>query len=179
MRYCFSVVLFSVFLSVGVLAQSRLELKNKPLNDEFLATILNQSEMKELTPKRTTDRNFFLRLYSLDDISNVTADSDDEDDSSEYCAPEVETEVECGFRYFLAVHNGDLGFAGVVYDLGLVGEITKIEWFKNTNHNEDRLRLEVVNYPAHVFKLNRKLVRKSKRFELIVKLDSLEIREIK
>ncbi|HMO79811.1 MAG TPA: hypothetical protein PKD24_03390 [Pyrinomonadaceae bacterium] len=133
--------------------------------------------MKELKPKRPVDSNFFFRLYSLDDISNATADSDDEDNSSEYCAPDVETEVVCGFRYFLAVHNGDIGFPGVVYDLGLVGEISKIELLKKTDHDVDRLHLEVTNYPAHAFKLNPKLTKRTKKFEIIVRLDGLEIKE--
>lgn len=166
-------IFFIAFLSVGIQAQSRLELKNKPVEDDLLVKILNLSEMKEIKPPRPTDANVFLRLYSLDDISNG------EDDSSEYCAPEVETEVICGYRYFLAVHDGGLGFSGKVYDLGQVGEITKIEWLKKTSSDFDRLRLEVTNYPAHAFKLNRKLVRKTKRYELTVGINSLEIKELK
>lgn len=179
MRYFFSVVLFCLFLSVGVQAQTRLELKNKPIGNEFLATILNLSEMKELSPKRPADSNFFLRLYSLDDLSNAAADSEDQDDSSEYCTPDVETEVVCGYRYFLAVHNGDLGFSGVVYDLGVVGEISKIELLKKSDSDVDRLRVDVTNYPAHVFKLNSKLTKKTKKFVIIVRLDALEIKELR
>lgn len=177
MRFTTRFVLLIILLSLSVEAQSRLELKNKPIKDEFLATILNLSEMKELRPKRPVDSNFFFRLYSLDDLSNVAAGGDEDDDSSEHCAPGVETEVVCGYRYFLAVHNGDIGFPGVVYDLGLVGEISKIELLKKTDHDVDRLHLEVTNYPAHAFKLNPKLTKKIKKFEIIVKLDGLEIKE--
>jgi len=173
MKYLVSSILFIAFLSVGIQAQSRLDLTNKPIKSDLLVKILNLSEMKELKPPRPTDSNFFLRLYSLDDISN------DEDDSLDYCAPGVETEVTCGFRYFLAVHDGSLGVSGAVYDLGLVGEITKIEWLKKSNSDFDRLQLEVTNYPAHAFKLNPKLVKKTKKFELAVNMNSLEIREIK
>ena len=104
-----------------------MDLKNQPVKDELLITILNLSEMKELKPPHPTEHNFFLRLYSLDDISN------DEDSSLEYCAPEVETEVICGFRYFLAVNDGSLGVPGAVYDLGQFGEITKFRlWTKDS-----------------------------------------------
>ena len=173
MKYLVSGVLFMAFLSVGIQAQSRLDLKNKPIENDLLVIILNLSEMKELKPPRPVDSVFFLRLYSLDDISN------DEDDSSEYCTPGVETEVVCGYRYFLAVHDGSLGVSGTVYDLGQVGEITKIEWLKNSSSDFDRLRLEVTNYPAHAFKLNPKLVKKTKKFELTVNMNSLEIKEVK
>ncbi|MDM7921019.1 MAG: hypothetical protein QUS14_01870 [Pyrinomonadaceae bacterium] len=131
--------------------------------------------MKEVKPKRPAESNFFLRLYSLDDISNAAID---DDDSSESCAPLVETEVVCGYRYFLAVHNGDLGYSGVVYDLGLVGEISKIELLKKSDSDADRLRLEVTNYPAHAFKLNPKLTKKKKKFEIIVSSDRLEVKEL-
>jgi hypothetical protein len=173
MKYLVSTILFIAFLFVGIQAQSRLDLKNKPIENEFLVKILNLSEMKELKPPRPTDSNFFLRLYSLDDISN------DAENSLEYCTPEVETEVVCGFRYFLAVHDGSLGDSGAVYDLGQVGEITKIKWLKKSNSDFDRLQLEVTNYPAHAFKLNPKLVKKIKNFELTVNLNSLEIKDLK
>lgn len=173
MKNLILIVLCTAFLSVGIQAQSRLELKNKPIENDLLIKILNLSEMKELKPPRPTDSNFFLRLYSLDDIS------DDAENSLEYCTPEVETEVVCGFRYFLAVHDGSLGVSGAVYDLGQVGEITKIKWLKTSNSNFDRLQLEVTNYPAHAFKLNPKLVKKTKNFELTINLNSLEIKELK
>jgi hypothetical protein len=173
MKHLILSLLFLAFLSVGIQAQSRLDLKSKPITDELLVTILNLSQMKELKPPHPTEHNFFLRLYSLDDMSN------NEDSSLEYCTPGVETEVTCGFRYFLAVHDGSLGVSGVVYDLGQVGEITKIKWLKSLNSNFDRLRLEVTNYPAHAFKLNPKLVRATKNFELTVNMNSLEIKELK
>ena len=173
MRYLALTLCLIAFLAVGIQAQSRLDLKNKPVENDLLVKILNLSEMKELKTARPTDSNFFLRLYSLDDISN------DEENSSEYCTPEVETEVVCGYRYFLAVHTGDLGFSGAVYDLGQVGEITKIEWLKKSGSDFDRLRLEVANYPAHVFKLNPKLVKQTKKFELTVSMNSIEVKEIK
>lgn len=173
MKYLVSSILFIAFLFIGIQAQPRLDLKNEPIKNDLLAKILNLSQMKELKPPRPTDGNFFLRLYSLDDISN------NEENSLEYCTPEVETEIVCGFRYFLAVHEGGFGSSGAVYDLGQVGEITKIEWLKKSNEDFDRLRLEVTNYPAHAFKLNPKLVKKTKKFELIVNLDSLEIKELK
>lgn len=173
MKYPASIILLIAFLSVGIQAQSRLDLKNEPIKSDLLGKILNLSEMKELKPPRLVDSNFFLRLYSLDDISN------DEDVSSEYCTPEVETEIVCGYRYFLAVHSGDLGFSGAVYDLGRVGEITKVKWLKKSNSDFDRLQLEVTNYPAHAFKLNPKLIKKTKNFEITISFNSLEIKELK
>lgn len=165
--------LFIVFISFGTQAQDHLDLSSKRIDNELLVKILNLSQMKELKPPRPVDSIFFLRLYSLDDISN------DEDDSSEYCTPEVETEVICGYRYFLAVHDGSLGVPGAVYDLGEVGEITKIEWLKSPEQNFARLRLEISNYPIHAFKLNPKLVKKTKIVEINVNLDVLKIKVIK
>lgn len=167
------IFLFIVFLSFGTQAQDRMDLSSKRVDNELLVKILNLSEMKELKPPRSVDSVFFLRLYSLDDIS------DDEDDSSEYCTPEVETEVVCGYRYFLAVHDGSLGVTGTVYDLGKVGEITKIEWLKSSDQNFARLRLEINNYSIHAFKLNPKLVKKTKIVEITVNLDVLNIKVIK
>ncbi len=167
------VFLFIMFLSFETQAQDRMDLSSKRIDSELLVKILNLSQMKELKPPRPVESVFFLRLYSLDDISN------DEDDSSEYCTPEVETEVICGYRYFLAVHDGSLGVTGAVYDLGEVGEITKIEWLKNPDRNFTRLRLEISNYPIHAFKLNPKLVKKTKIVEINVNLDELKIKVIK
>lgn len=165
--------LFTIFLSFGTQAQDRLALSSKRIDNELLVKILNLSQVKELKPPRPLASFFFLRLYSLDDISNG------EDDSSEYCAPGVETEVVCGYRYFLAVHDGSLGVSGAVYDLGITGEITKIEWLKSPDQNFDRLRLVVSNYPIYVFKLNPKLRKKTKIVEIDVNMDELKIKVIK
>lgn len=165
--------MFDRILVVGIQAQSRLDLKNKPVGNDLLVKILNLSEMKELKPPRPTDSNFFLRLYSLDDMSN------DEENSLEYCTPGVETEVVCGYRYFLAVHDGSLGVSGAVYDLGQVGEITKIEWLASPDSKFARLLLEITNYPRHAFELNPKLEKKTKNFVLDISLNSLKIDEVK
>src|SRR5687768_11986234 len=125
MKYLALTLCLIGFLAAGIQAQARLDLKNKPVENELLVKILNLSEMKELKPPRPTDSSFFLRLYSIDDISN------DEDNSPDYCAPDVETEVVCGYRYFLAVHDGGLGFSGAVYDLGQVGEISEIKFLQS------------------------------------------------
>ncbi len=178
MKFLFSGVLFIIVLSAGIQAQSRLELKSERVENDLLAKILNLSEMREIKPLRPVDSKFVLRLYSLDAISNNEADPDEEG-LLEHCAPEIDTEVVCSFRYFLAVHSGDLGFSGKVYDLGMVGEITKIEWQKKSSSDSDRLRVEVTNYPADVLRFNPKLVKRTKKFELIIKFDSLEIKELK
>ena len=181
MKYLASIILLIAFLIAGIQAQTRLNLQTKPVKDDYLAKILNLSEMRKLNPPHPTEHNFFLRLYSLDDISSSIIFNDDPGGN---CAPEVETEVTCGFRYFLAVHNGDLAVSGAVYDLGLVGEITKIKWLKSLKPGSDgvrfdRLSVEVTNYPAHAFKLNPKLIRKTKSFELRVNLKTLKISEKK
>ena len=95
------------------------------------------------------------------------------------CAPEAETEVTCSFKYYLAVNSGDLGVDGVVYDLGEVGEITKVQWLENSNRDFDRLRLEISNYPEFAFEYNPKLVRKIRIVELEVSLQALKIKIIK
>ena len=157
--------LLITFSCVNAHSQSQLNLKNKPIQNELLIEILNDSEMKELAPPLPKHSNFFLRLYSIGELGT--------------CAPEVETEVTCSFKYYLAVSDGGLGVPRKVYDLGEVGEITDVKWLENSNSDVDKLRLEVSNYPTHAFELNPKLKRKSKILELEVSLDSLKIREIK
>ena len=158
--------IFSITLFFGVVqAQSRLDLKNKPINNALLVEILNNSQMKELKPTRPRQSNFFLRLYSIGELGT--------------CEPETETEVVCSFKYYLAVSSGDLGVSGVVYDLGEVGEITDVQWLENSNNKIDKLRLEISNYPAQSFEHNSKLIRKTRIVELDVSLNSLILRSFK
>ena len=159
-------VLFIGFLFVETQAQSRLDLRNKLVKNELLVKTLNDSEMKELEPPSPTARANFLRLYSMGGELGG-------------CAPELETEETCSIKYFLAVCSGDLGVDGVVYDLGEVGEITKVEWLQNSNRDFDRLRLEISNYPEFVFEYNPKLVRKTRTVELEVSIQTLKIKVIK
>ncbi len=162
-----TIVLFIGFLFVETQAQSRLDLRNKLVKNELLVKILNDSEMKELEPPSPTARANFLRLYSM------------EGELGDNCAPEAETEITCSFKYYLAVNSGDLGVSGAVYDLGEVGEITKVEWLQNSNRDFDRLRLEISNYPEFVFEYNPKLVRKTRTVEIEVSLQALKIKVIK
>jgi hypothetical protein len=153
------------FSCVNTYSQSQLDLKNKPIKNELLVEILNDSEMKELKPPLPKHSNFFLRLYSIGELGT--------------CAPEVETEVTCSFRYYLAVSDGGLGVPRTVYDLGEVGEITNVKWLENADSNVDKLRLEISNYPTHAFELNPKLKRETRIVELDVSLSSLKIKVIK
>jgi hypothetical protein len=159
-------ILFIVLFFGSVQAQSNLDLKNNRISDELLTEILNFSEMKELKKPSPTTSPYFLRLYSIHDFGE------------ENCAPKVETEVTCVIRYYLAVTDGSLGVPGTVYDLGAVGEITKIQWLENSNQDIARLRLEICNYPNHAFKLNSRLVKKTKTVELYVTTESLEIKKV-
>ncbi len=134
MRYLALSVLFVAFLFGGVQAQSRLDLKNESIKNDLLVEILNDSEMQELKKPSPPTSPFFLRLYSIKELG---------DD----CAPEVETEVACNIRYYLAVTDGSLGVPRAVYNLGEVGEITKIQWLESSNQDIARLRLEISNYP--------------------------------
>jgi len=113
-------VLFVGFLFVETQAQSRLDLKTKPIKNDLLVEILTKSEVEELKPPSPTAGANFLRLYSM------------EGELGDNCAPEAETEITCSFKYYLAVNSGDLGVSGAVYDLGEVGEITKVEWLQNS-----------------------------------------------
>lgn len=156
----------SIALScVNAYSQSHLNLKNKPIQNELLVEILNDSEMKKLAPPLPKHPNLFLRLYSIGELGT--------------CAPEVEKEVTCSVRYYLAVSDGSLGVAGTVYDLGEVGEITDVKWLESSDSNIDKLRLEISNYPNHAFELNPKLKRKTRVVELNVSLNSLKIKVIK
>jgi hypothetical protein len=164
MKHFALIVLFIAFLSVCVQAQLRLELKNKTVKDDLLVEILNDSEMKELKPPSPNASAVFLRLFSI----GVLGD----------CAPEVETEVTCSFRYYLAASDGGLGVPRAVYDLGEVGEIIKIQWLENSQSDTARLRLEISNFPELAFRDNPKLLRKTKTVELFVSINSLKIKAI-
>lgn len=159
-------VLSNALLCVETSAQSRLELKNRSIKNALLVEILNNSTMEELKPPSPADSLYFLRLYSIGEYGT--------------CAPEVEKEVTCSIRYYLAISDGSLGVLGTVYDLGEVGEISKIEWLKIPDTNDFvRLRLEINNYPNLAFEYNPKLVRKTRIVEIDVNLTSLKIKVIK
>ena len=157
--------LFVGFLLVETQAQSQLDLKNKLIKNELLVEILTESEMKVFDPPFPKINSLYLRLYSL----GVLGD----------CAPEVETEVTCSFKYYLTASSGDLGVSGAVYDLGEVGEITKLEWLENSDRDFARLRLEINNYPELAFRDNPKLIKKTRIAEIEVSLQALKIKVIK
>lgn len=163
--FLITTVVSITFSCVNAYSQSRLSLKNKPINNKLLVEILNDSEMKELAPPLPKHSNFFLRLYSIGELGT--------------CEPETETEVVCSFRYYLAVSDGGLGVPRTVYDLGEVGEITDIKWLENSDSNFDNLRLEISNYPTDAFEHNPKLIKKTRVVELNVNLNSLKIKVVK
>ena len=158
-------VLIAGFLFVETQAQSRLDLKNKPIKNELLVEILTESEMKVFDPPFPKINSLYLKLYSIGLLGD--------------CAPEVETEVTCSFKYFLTASSGDLGVSGAVYDLGEVGEITKLEWSENSDRDFARLRLEISNYPELVFRDNPKLIKKTRTAEIEVSLQGLKVKVIK
>ncbi len=169
-KYLALVGLFTTFLFGAAQAQSRLDLKSQPVENELLAEILTYGEMKEIKPV-SIGNEFFLRLYSIEGKEWA--------EEEEYCADGAEVEIYCSYRYFLAVGVGSLGVPGTVYDLGEVGEISKIEWLKIPENDFVRLRLEISNYPKLAFKYNPKLVRKTRIVEIDVNLSSLKIKVIK
>jgi hypothetical protein len=157
--------MFAVCVVSGY-AQSGLELKARPVKNDLLAEILNKAEIQELKPPSPSSSPYFIRLFSLDGVSGGN------------CAPELETEVTCSIRYFLAINDGSLGVSGTVYDLGEVGVISKIEWLENADRDAARLRLELTNFPLSVFEYNPKLVKKTKTVELLVNLNSVKIKTL-
>jgi hypothetical protein len=169
-KYLALVGLFTTFLFSAAQAQSRLDLKNQPIENELLVQILTYGEMKEIKPV-SIGNEFFLRLYSIEGEGWA---------EEEYCAGGAEVEIYCSYRYFLAVGVGSLGVPGTVYDLGEVGEISKIEWLEIPDTDDFvRLKLEINNYPKLAFKYNPKLVRKTRVVEIDVNLSSLKIKVIK
>lgn len=128
--------------------------------------------MKEIKRPVGSFGDFFLRLYSTE--GKKWADTED------YCAGSAEVEIYCSYHYFLSVGVGSLGVPGAVYDLGEVGEISKIEWLETPDSDDFvRLRVEINNYPQLAFKYNPKLVKKSKIVEIEVNLNALKIKAIK
>lgn len=170
-KYLALVGLFTAFLFGAAHAQSRLDLKSQPIENELLVEILTYGEMKEIKPSFFNESDFYLRLYSIEGKEWA--------EEEEYCAGGAEVEIYCSYRYFLAVGVGSLGVPGTVYDLGEVGEISKIEWLKIPDNDFVRLRLEINNYPKLAFKYNPKLVRKTRIVEIDVNLSSLKIKVIK
>lgn len=147
-------------------AQSKFDLKGSPVKNDLLVELLNNSEMRELKAGRAIESSLFLRLYS------VGGELDD-------CAPELETEVTCSFRYYLAVSDGSLGVPGAVYFLGDVGEIRDVKWLPSEPSKPARLRVEIGNYPKDVFPYNSKLKLKVRFFEIEVDIDKIAIKAMK
>lgn len=133
-----------LFATSSIFAQSKLDLKGTSINNDLLAEILNDSEMLELRPELPNHPNYFLRLFSIGELGA--------------CAPELETEVTCSFRYYLAVSDGGLGVKRAVYFLGEVGEIRSVKWISMETYGPAKIRVEVGNYPKAVLPYNSKLV---------------------
>lgn len=143
--------------------QGLLELANERIENDLLVEILSNSRIIDLEPPKAIQSRLFLRLFAIGELGT--------------CAPDIETEVECSIRYYLAVTSGDLGVPGSVFYLGEVGEISKIEWLESKDPDAVRLRLEVLNYPKGLFEYAPKLKKRRKTVELLVKLVSVTIRE--
>jgi len=172
-KYLILVGLFAVFSFSAAHAQSRLDLTNKSIESSLLVEILTYGEMKEIKRPAWYLGDFFLRLYSIEGKEWAEVEED-------YCAGGAEVEIYCSYSYFLAVGVGSLGVPGAVYDLGEVGEISKIDWIKIPDTDDFvRLRLEISNYPKLAFKYNPKLVRKTRIVEIDVNLSSLKIKVLK
>ena len=167
MRYLALTLCLIGLLAVTNQAQSGLDLKNNAVKNDLLVEILNDSEMKELKPPTPAASSFFVRLYSIKGFGEKN------------CAPEVETEVACVTRYYLAISDGSLGVPGAVYDLGEVGEISEIKFWESPDSKFARLFVEITNYPRHAFELNPKLEKKTKNFVLDVNLNTLKIDEVR
>lgn len=157
-----AVILCAAF---SVLAQSKLDLKGTSINNDLLVEILNDSEMQELKPEPPNHPNYFLRLYSIGELGT--------------CAPEVETEVTCSFRYYLAVSDGGLGVKRAVYFLGEVGEIRSVKWISPETYGPAKIRIEVGNCPKDVLPYNTKLNFKIRFYEIDVDLNRIKIRAAK
>ena len=153
------------FLWAAASAQTRLDLKNKAIKNALLVDILNNAEMTELDGPGSAPSHYVMRLYSIGELGD--------------CEPATETEVTCSLRYYLSVNGSSLGVPGAVFDLGEVGEITKIERLPSPNAEDDRLRLEISNYPARAFENNPNLVKKTRVVQLDVSLKSIKIKAIK
>ena len=155
---------FIAVCSCSLFAQAKLDLKGSPIMDELLVEILNDSAVQEIKPDPPHIQNYFLRLYSIGELG--------------ICAPEVETEVTCSFRYYLAVSDGSLGVKGAVYFLGEVGEIRRIEWLSRDFGGPAKIRVEVGNFPKHALEVNPALALHTRLYELEVDLQAIKIKPI-
>ncbi|HYR07139.1 MAG TPA: hypothetical protein VEQ60_05210 [Longimicrobium sp.] len=132
-------------------------LSARPVADSMLVLLLNDGQ--EVPISDLDDSPYLIpRLYAVAEEGKCVED----------------THMICTHRYFLAVAEEGVAGDQVVFDLGEVGEITGARVMANRGQDA-RLRVVVANYPRHVFRYTRHLVREERAYLIHLGLDSLRI----
>lgn len=141
-------------------------LRDKRVNNPLLVKILNSAkvlDLNNLPSSQKWGRQLSIRLFSIG-IAGT-------------CTPS--THMICSHSYYLAVSEFDEAPDQAVYDLGTVGEITRVEWLQDNRIDRARLLVVVSNYPNYAFTSNPSLVRKVSTYEVDVSVNSLMITLVK
>ena len=153
--HIFLVLLLAALVPAGADAQTMLSAR--PVADSMLVLLLNDGQE---VPIGDRDESPYLipRLYAVAQEGKCVED----------------THMICTHRYFLAVAEDGVAADQAVFDLGEVGEITSARVMANRGQ-DIRLRVVVANYPRHVFRYTRRLVREERAYLIHLGLDSLRI----
>jgi hypothetical protein len=159
--------------STGVLAQDRLSLTPARLPGvaaELLAA--DDVAQQDVQRPRSVKSGFYLiRLYQIPEIGGCEG-----------------TDETCLQRCALLVGTGGMPGAFALFDLGVVGEITAIEWVSSPpprvlSQNppvlaytaDATLSVTVQNYPSGILARHPDLTRRVKRYQLKVTMDSVAV----
>lgn len=89
------------------------------------------------------------------------------------CIPE--THQVCAHHYVLVTSSYDEAPVIHAYDLGVVGEITRVSFAGKETDKVWDLEVEVQNYASSALKSNRSLVRRTKKIHLLIDENKVEI----
>lgn len=136
---------------------------DQKISNPTVINILNNSEVVNINKNKISDSyNLVLKLYKIPISGDCVA----------------ETHAICAYDYYLAVSEYDEQPRQTVYHLGVVGEISKIDWRESTNEDEETLQIRITNYPVTVIKQSPKLDIKSKDYLLRISTELIEVVDI-
>src|SRR5262245_30083694 len=124
------------------------------IQDDRLAWILGYAAARSLDSLPFAhEQGIYLRLYAVPAEGRCVE----------------ETHAVCAYRHYLAAIGDGEGIPPAVFDLGWLGQISDIQWLPRNEgqaYGLGRLKIEVVNFPPHVFQNRRD--RRVVRYELTV-----------
>ena len=154
---------FVLFLSPLTLQAENTELNIQVMSDKLINRVLQYEEVKGVNLPSGIIR---LRLFKMSSYDRCPE-------------PVLRMETEyppCSSEYILATSIGELGPTQAVYNLGNVGEITKIVGKSGSgNYEEAEITLTLQNYPDWIIKTFSEL--KKKEVTKILKLSKDGLKE--